>query len=148
MCDNRSRFVPRRWPHQRCVSYRQPRDPNVWLAVSIEDANILAEQKHTAATEGLYVGLKGAVNVAAARKLCGEGWIRSDEVVVALNTGSGIKYPETVAFDAPVLGWMKICPCTSHSHNYDKMILMRWICMMELRVKEVWAYGLAHVRHD
>lgn len=72
-------------------------------AVAMGDADILTEQKQIALTEGLYICPEGAATVAAARKLREEGWIRSDEVVVALNTGSGIKYPETVAMDVPIL---------------------------------------------
>jgi len=31
------------------------------------------------------------------------GWIRSGERVVVLNTGAGLKYPETVEVDVPTL---------------------------------------------
>ena len=41
--------------------------------------------------------------MAAARELRESGWIEESERVVVLNTGTGLKYPETVAVDVPVL---------------------------------------------
>jgi threonine synthase len=32
-----------------------------------------------------------------------DGWLNGSEEVVVLNTGTGIKYPETVPVDAPTL---------------------------------------------
>ena len=32
-----------------------------------------------------------------------DGWIKPEEKVVLLNTGSGLKYPETVRVNPPVL---------------------------------------------
>ena len=46
---------------------------------------------------------EGAATLAAAQKLLDSGWLQSDEKVVLLNTGCGIKYPETVKSDPPVL---------------------------------------------
>jgi threonine synthase len=31
------------------------------------------------------------------------GWLRGDETVVVLNTGTGLKYPQTVPVDMPTL---------------------------------------------
>ncbi len=41
--------------------------------------------------------------MAAARELRESGWIGEQERVVVLNTGTGLKYPETVSVDVPVL---------------------------------------------
>jgi threonine synthase len=38
--------------------------------------------------------------VSAARALRERGWIGPDELVVLLNTGSGVIYPESVSVDA------------------------------------------------
>lgn len=40
---------------------------------------------------------------AAARQLCEAGWIRAGERVVALSTGTGIKYPDTLSIEVPLL---------------------------------------------
>jgi threonine synthase len=39
----------------------------------------------------------------AAVKLKERGWIKPDEKVLLLNTGSGIKYPDTVDISVPTL---------------------------------------------
>ncbi|KKC48576.1 MULTISPECIES: threonine synthase [Paenibacillus] len=72
-------------------------------AVSITDAELLREQGTIARLEGAFVCPEGAATFSAARKLRESGWIKDGETVVALNTGSGIKYPETVQVEAPVL---------------------------------------------
>lgn len=41
--------------------------------------------------------------MAAAARLRAQGFIRQGERVVVLNTGAGLKYPELVAVDLPVL---------------------------------------------
>jgi threonine synthase len=46
---------------------------------------------------------EGAATLSAAVKLAGSGWIRPEEKVVLLNTGSGLKYPETVITHPPVM---------------------------------------------
>ncbi|MCZ8522448.1 MULTISPECIES: threonine synthase [Paenibacillus] len=72
-------------------------------AVAIEDESLLREQRLAAALEGAFVCPEGAAAFAAARLLRGSGWIRDGERVVVLNTGMGIKYPDTVPVEAPVL---------------------------------------------
>jgi threonine synthase len=41
--------------------------------------------------------------LSAAHKLARDGWIKPDERVVLLNTGTGLKYPETVSTEPPLL---------------------------------------------
>ncbi len=72
-------------------------------AVALPDKEILKSQKMLAAKEGLFICPEGAATVGAAAKLVQSGWIKPEETVVLLNTGSGLKYPETVQIDAPVL---------------------------------------------
>lgn len=72
-------------------------------AISVTDQDILYNQAKLAEQEGLFVCPEGAATLAAARQLLKSGWIKSDEKVVLLNTGSGLKYPDTVTVHAPVL---------------------------------------------
>ncbi len=72
-------------------------------AISIEDPAILEEQKRVAAMEGSFICPEGASTFVAARRLRENGWIKEGEKVVALNTGLGIKYPDTVHVNVPVL---------------------------------------------
>jgi threonine synthase len=72
-------------------------------AIAVADADLLAEQRHMAELEGVFICPEGAACLAAARRLRSAGWIAAGEQVVVLNTGSGLKYPETVPVDVPTL---------------------------------------------
>lgn len=72
-------------------------------AIAVSDDAILKELKSVATTEGAFVCLEGAAAFAAARKLREQDWIKDDDRVVILNTGAGIKYPNTIEVDAPIL---------------------------------------------
>jgi threonine synthase len=72
-------------------------------AVAVEDADILAELAALASHEGTWICPEGAACLVAVRRLRASGWIGRQERVVVLNTGSGLKYPDTVDADAPVL---------------------------------------------
>lgn len=72
-------------------------------AVSIDDREIVAEQKIIAEKEGTFICPEGASAFVAARKLRKQGWIKDNERVVVLNTGAGIKYPNTVNVEVPIL---------------------------------------------
>lgn len=72
-------------------------------AVAVDDETLLKEQSTVASLEGAFVCPEGAASFSAARQLRESGWIRDGEQVVVLNTGSGIKYPNTVEVSAPVL---------------------------------------------
>ncbi|MGW6277300.1 threonine synthase [Kribbella sp. NPDC055071] len=65
-------------------------------AVAVDDEDILSEQHEVARLEGTFICPEGAANFAAIRALRESGWIHADDQVVALNTGAGLKYPETV----------------------------------------------------
>jgi threonine synthase len=72
-------------------------------AIAIDDPSLLAEQEKIARMEGAFVCPEGAATFVAARRLRENGWIKEGETVVALNTGMGIKYPDTVQIDVPTL---------------------------------------------
>jgi threonine synthase len=72
-------------------------------ALAVSDAELLTAQRETASTEGVLVCPEGAATVAAIRKLQERSELDEDEVVVALNTGAGIKYPETLGATAALL---------------------------------------------
>jgi threonine synthase len=72
-------------------------------AIAIDDEETLQAQADLARLEGAFICPEGAATVAAARKLRESNWIREGERVVILNTGAGIKYPDTVSVDAPTL---------------------------------------------
>ncbi|GAA3754965.1 threonine synthase [Plantactinospora mayteni] len=74
-------------------------------AIAVDDEAILADLHDFGAREGLLLCPEGAACLTAARQLRAGGWIRADERVVVLNTGAGLKYPETVDVDSlPVVG--------------------------------------------
>jgi threonine synthase len=72
-------------------------------AVAVSDDVILSELEALARAEGAWICPEGAACMAAARELRESGWIGEQERVVVLNTGTGLKYPETVSIDVPML---------------------------------------------
>ena len=69
-------------------------------AVAVEDAELLADIGLIGRLEGLFVCPEGAATITAARRLRERGWIGEDDVVVVLNTGSGLVYPDAVETEA------------------------------------------------
>jgi threonine synthase len=72
-------------------------------AVAVSDEELLADQLLTARLEGCFVCPEGAACVSAVRRLRESGWLTGGERVVVLNTGTGLKYPDTVQVEAPIL---------------------------------------------
>jgi len=72
-------------------------------AVAVEDKDILKAQQMLAVREGIFVCPEGAATLTAAIDLTRSGWIKSEDKVVLLNTGTGLKYPETVQTEPPLL---------------------------------------------
>ena len=72
-------------------------------AIAVTDDELMEALALLARTEGTFICPEGAANLSAAVKLKEIGWIKSEERVVLLNTGSGLKYPETFKVNAPVL---------------------------------------------
>jgi threonine synthase len=72
-------------------------------AVAVRDDEILIAQQILAREEGMFCCPEGAATLSAAIQLTKSGWIKPEESVVLLNTGTGLKYPETVETEPPVL---------------------------------------------
>jgi threonine synthase len=72
-------------------------------AVAVTDETIIQAENMLASKEGVFVCPEGAATFSAALKLHQTSWIGSEEQVVLLNTGSGLKYPETVHIKPKVL---------------------------------------------
>ncbi len=72
-------------------------------AVAISDEALLAEQLLLARDEGAFICPEGAACLAAARQLRESGFIAGGDRVVVLNTGTGLKYPETITVDVRTL---------------------------------------------
>jgi threonine synthase len=87
-------------------------------AVAVPDDDILAELAALASAEGAWICPEGAACLAAARRLRTEGWLGEDDEVVILNTGTGLKYPDTVSANVPVLARDGRVPF-AHSPNSD-----------------------------
>ncbi|MBM7691311.1 threonine synthase [Peribacillus deserti] len=72
-------------------------------AIAVTEEDIKKVHRETAQIEGAFICPEGAATFAAAATLRENGWIKEGETVVCLNTGQGIKYPELVETDPPVL---------------------------------------------
>jgi threonine synthase len=65
-------------------------------ALAVTDAELLASQRHAARTEGTWVCPEGAACFAAVALLRRTGWLADSDEVVVVNTGAGLKYPQTM----------------------------------------------------
>lgn len=72
-------------------------------AVAVDDEQTLAAQARVAGSEGTFICPEGAACFAAIEQLRKDNWISSDDQVVVLNTGAGIKYPQTLEVHPAVL---------------------------------------------
>ncbi|MGB9281516.1 MAG: threonine synthase [Pseudonocardiaceae bacterium] len=72
-------------------------------AVAVTDEALLDALGELARTEGAFVCPEGAAGFAAVAQLREDGWLTGAERVVVLNTGTGMKYPDTVPMNVPVL---------------------------------------------
>ncbi|MBO0811670.1 MAG: threonine synthase [Microlunatus sp.] len=72
-------------------------------AIAVSDADLLAEQRALAAADGAFICPEGAACMAAVKQLRESGWLSDSDEVVVLNTGAGLKYPETIPVDVPTL---------------------------------------------
>ncbi len=72
-------------------------------AVAVADKELLTAQAQTARAEGAWICPEGAACLAAVARLRESGWLAESDEVVVLNTGAGLKYPETAPADLPVL---------------------------------------------
>ncbi|QKG53419.1 threonine synthase [Hymenobacter sp. BRD67] len=65
--------------------------------VAISEEGMLEGMRELGQHEGLFVAPEGAAVWMATRRLLAEGWLRADERILLLNTGSGQKYMSNVA---------------------------------------------------
>jgi len=72
-------------------------------AIAVDDGEIMKAHALLGREEGAFVCPEGAATCAAAVKLAKQGWVKPEESVVLLNTGTGLKYPETVDAELTVL---------------------------------------------
>ena len=72
-------------------------------ALAVSDADLLDDVALCARTEGHFLCPEGAATLTAVRALRERGWLEGGERVVVINTGAGIKYPETVEVDVPTI---------------------------------------------
>ena len=70
------------------------------IALAVTDDEMRDMMRLVGTMEGMLVCPEGAAAIAAAAKLRRDGWIRDDESVVVFNTGSGLKYAESLQGDA------------------------------------------------
>ena len=64
--------------------------------VSVSEEEIVQGVRDAAASEGLFMAPEGGACVAALRKLKSSGHVSPDDTVVVFNTGTGLKYTETM----------------------------------------------------
>jgi threonine synthase len=69
-------------------------------AIAVDDAELLADVALAARLEGVFMSPEGGATVTAVRALRERSWIGADDLVVVVNTGSGVIYPDAVAVDA------------------------------------------------
>lgn len=72
-------------------------------AVAVSDADSIQAEIELTTTEGIFAAPEGAATLVALKRLITNGFVKLTDEVVLFNTGSGIKYPELLHFDLPVL---------------------------------------------
>jgi threonine synthase len=65
-------------------------------AVAVSDERILEAQKTLARCEGIFAAPEGAATLAGLVELVEQGWVQPEERVVLFNTGTGLKYLQTL----------------------------------------------------
>ena len=66
------------------------------MAISVTDEELMDALRRWAQGEGIFAAPEGAAALAAYRKLRGNGFFSSDDRVVLFNTGTGLKYLDTI----------------------------------------------------
>jgi len=72
------------------------------VAIDVSDERIAAMMRLIGVSEGMLVCPEGAAAVEAAYQLRQQGFIAEHEDVVVFNTGTGLKYAESLQGDPPV----------------------------------------------
>ncbi len=73
------------------------------LAIAVTDEELLRAQREMAETQGILPCPEGGATWAALQKLVAQGSVQPTDRIVLFNTGSGLKYPECLPHEAPVL---------------------------------------------
>ena len=71
------------------------------VAIAVTDEDIAAHMLLVGENEGMLVCPEGAAALAATARLRRDGWIKDGERVAVFNTGSGLKYSESLQGRAP-----------------------------------------------
>ncbi len=66
-------------------------------ATAVSDAELTDCLRHWARVEGIFASPEGAASLAAYRKLLASEFLKSNDIVVLFNTGSGLKYIDVIA---------------------------------------------------
>jgi threonine synthase len=72
-------------------------------AVAVSESALHDAQVALGGLEGIFACPEGAATFAACRQLRSDGWIGEQDSVVLLNTGTGLKYPNSVSGRIPVI---------------------------------------------
>lgn len=72
-------------------------------ALAVTDEMLLADLAECAKLDGVFMCPEGAAALSAVRVLRESGWLSESDEVVILNTGAGLKYPDTVPVMAPTV---------------------------------------------
>jgi threonine synthase len=72
-------------------------------AIAIDDQALLEAQAVVARSDGAFICPEGGACFAAAKQLRESGWLSESDEVLVINTGMGIKYPDTAISDPMVL---------------------------------------------
>jgi threonine synthase len=70
-------------------------------AIAVADRDLIDAGIRLAAEEGIFAAPEGAACIAAAERLIGDGFLKSDDRIVIYNTGSGLKYLEAYSTRYP-----------------------------------------------
>ena len=70
-------------------------------AVAVSETEIAESMRSASEAEGMLVCPEGGAAIAGTAKLRRDGWIRDDQEVVIFNTGTGLKYAESLQGDDP-----------------------------------------------
>ena len=71
------------------------------IAVAVTDDEIAERMRTAGQTEGMLVCPEGAAGLAGVANLRRDGWIKDEDEVVVFNTGTGLKYAESLQGEPP-----------------------------------------------
>ena len=72
-------------------------------AVTVTDGEMMRAQREMAETQGILPCPEGGATWAGLQKLAAQGRVKPSDTIVLFNTGSGLKYPDCLPREAPIL---------------------------------------------